>query len=294
VHLQHNSSIILAPILLPPQCNLKPYNVLIGTHARATLRGFKAKPKFDGSNLARVTSSRSFLVCHLLILVLLPVCLSSLQAIANTTPKEPHAMTNPNLDTSQWYHMYLNDNKKSSFIGTNLYTNSGTIGAVFFNNTVDLSAPRQRWQIYPINSTTFVLRSGEGGANAFLGTHFVANEETEGHTRPCMVRGDVADDSVFWHFGSWGDGMFWLENAQNGSAYHVERKANGIMAMSPNVTAPQNLQRWGFEGIEKIDDEAWSSVNVSSASLFCLFLSLSLSLSLWRLVWRVARGISVY
>ncbi|KAJ4313079.1 hypothetical protein N0V94_007113 [Neodidymelliopsis sp. IMI 364377] len=184
-----------------------------------------------------------------------------------------HSMATPNLDTNQWYHMYLNDNKKSSFIGSGLFTKSGTSGTVFFNDTVDLTAPRQRWQIYPINSTTFVLRTGEGGANAFLGTHLVAGEETQGGSRPRMVRGDVADDSVFWAFGSWGDGTYWLENAQNGSAYHVERKLDGNVVMSPNISAPQNQQRWGFERIGRIDQKAWSSVNVS------LFFSSSLSLS---------------
>lgn len=169
-------------------------------------------------------------------------------------------MSSPDLDTNQWYYIYVGNSDANALSGTNLY-NQGTSGAIFLNTT-QTSLNTMRWQIYPINSTTYVIRSKEGGANAFIGTHYVAAEETDGHTRPRMVRGDIADDSVFWQFSAWGDDTWWLTNAQNGSDWHLNLKANGLLSMSNNVTAPQNGQRWSFGSIAKIDDKTYSSVAV--------------------------------
>jgi hypothetical protein len=170
-------------------------------------------------------------------------------------------MADLNLDANQWYYIYVGMSDKDALWGTNLY-NQGKEGAIFLNYT-QTSASTMRWQIYPINSTTYVLRSKEGGANAFVGTHYVAAEETEGHTRPYMVNGMIADDSVFWQFGSWGDDSWWLTNAQNGTNYHLNLKANGLLTMDPNITAAASQQQnWKFGSIAKIDDTAYSSVNV--------------------------------
>lgn len=174
-------------------------------------------------------------------------------------------MSEPTIDTNQWYYLYVNDDRRQALVGTNLYTSSGTKGAVFFNTT-DTSANTQRWQIFPttVNGTrVYTLRSKEGGPNAFMGAGYVQEEDTEGHTRPQMFRGDVADNGVYWNFGGWGDGTWFLSNGINGTSYHLNRKVNGLLAMSPNITAPQNGQRWNMAEIAKIDDEKYSSVNVS-------------------------------
>ncbi|KAF3036798.1 hypothetical protein E8E12_004819 [Didymella heteroderae] len=168
-------------------------------------------------------------------------------------------MSSPDLDTDQWYYIYVGNSDANALWGTNLYNNQGTSGAIFLNTT-QTSLNTMRWQIYPINSTAYVIRSKEGGANAFVGTHYVPAEESEGHTRPRMVRGDIANDSVFWQFSAWGDDTWWLTNVQNGSDWHLNLKQNGLLTMSNNISAPQNGQRWSFGSIAKIDDKAYSSV----------------------------------
>ncbi|KAF3044548.1 hypothetical protein E8E11_003478 [Didymella keratinophila] len=168
-------------------------------------------------------------------------------------------MSSPDLDTNQWYYIYVGNSDANALWGTNLYNNQGTSGAIFLKTT-QTSLNTMRWQIYPINSTTYVIRSKEGGANAFVGTLYAPTEESEGHTRPRMVRGDIADDSVFWQFSAWGDDTWWLTNAQNGSEWHLNLKQNGLLTMSNNIPAPQNGQRWSFGSIAKIDDKAYSSV----------------------------------
>jgi hypothetical protein len=175
-------------------------------------------------------------------------------------------MTTLKFDTNQWYQLYVNEDKRQSLLGTSLYNKGGTKGAVFFNTT-NIDSNLQRWQIFPVTvdgATVYTLRSKDSGPNGFMGTGYSEDEDTEGKTRPSMFRGDIADNNVYWTFDSWGDGTWYLSSAANGTTYHLNKKANGIMAMSPNVTAPQNGQRWSFTTIDKIDDEKYSSVNVST------------------------------
>lgn len=170
-------------------------------------------------------------------------------------------MTDPNLNANQWYYIYVGGSKNNALLGTNLY-NNGKEGAVFLNYT-QTGLNTMRWQIYPINDTNYVIRSKEGGATAFLGTHYVAAEDTDGHTRPYMVNGTIADDSVLWQFGSWGDDSWWLTNTQNTTSYHLNLKGNGILTMDSNISAAaSNRQNWKFGSIAKIDDKAYSSVAV--------------------------------
>jgi hypothetical protein len=177
-------------------------------------------------------------------------------------------MTTPKIDTNQWYQLYVNEDKSQSLLGTSLYNKGGTKGAVFFNFT-NTASPLQRWQIFPviINSTTaYTIRSKDSGPNGFMGTGYSEDEEVDGKTRPSMYRGDIAGNNVYWSFDSWGDGTSFLTSVANGTTYHLNRKGNGIMNMSPNISAPQNGQRWGFVPIDKIDDEKYSSVNVRRSS----------------------------
>ncbi|KAH5762913.1 hypothetical protein HBI16_174780 [Parastagonospora nodorum] len=177
-------------------------------------------------------------------------------------------MANPDLDTNQWYQIYLGEDKNGqSLVGTSLYTGSGTKGAVFLSPS-NTTAPVQNWQIFPVivnDTTAYTLRSKESGPNGFLGAQYTPEEATEGKTRPAMFRGDVANNNVYWSFGSWGDGTWFLTCAANGSDYRMNKKNNGIMAMSPNLTAPQNGQRYSFASITKIDDVKYSSVNLVGA-----------------------------
>jgi hypothetical protein len=181
-------------------------------------------------------------------------------------------MSTPKLDTNQWYQICWSENPtKQCFVGTWLYNGTAagknTRGATFLSPT-NSSVPDQLWAILPVsvNSTTvYTLRTKDSGPQGFLASEFVAEETTEGSTRPSMFRGDIATNNVFWTFGGWGDGTFFLTNTANGTDWHMNKKDNGIMAMSPNITAPQNGQRYDFKAVGKIDDARYSSVDVSQA-----------------------------
>ena len=170
-------------------------------------------------------------------------------------------MTSPdNVDSNHWYQVFIGTGTQS-LVGTSPFSGSGPRGDTSVNYT-DNSSGNQRWQIFQLNSTTWTLRNQEGGPNAWLGAALSSTDDTEGTTRPCMERGDFADASVYWTISPWGDGTWYFSNAANGTDYHLKRKDNGVMVMSPNVTAPQNGQRWKFKKIATIDNDNYSKINV--------------------------------
>lgn len=169
-----------------------------------------------------------------------------------------------NFDSNNWYQLYVAGNEEESFWGGNLW-NKGRTGAVMFNDT-QLEKEENRWQIFAINSTTYVLRTLAGGPKALLGTmYFEGEKDVPGKTVGVMVRDDIADDSVYWTFSPWGDGTFYMTNARNGTAWHLHKKKNGLLAMNSNITAPQPGQQWTAKPIEHaiINLGGYSTVGVS-------------------------------
>ncbi|ORY11899.1 hypothetical protein BCR34DRAFT_601019 [Clohesyomyces aquaticus] len=169
-----------------------------------------------------------------------------------------------NFDSNQWYQLYVNEDPDTSLYGSNLYDKNLTTGTVFFNST-HTDKPGYRWQIYSIDNT-YVLRNQDGGPQGFLGTKYDAKEPTPGQTRGQMVRGNVSDASVYWTISPWGDGTFYLTNDQNGTEWHLLRKGNAGIAMSSNITEPQDGQRFSFKTITAINDQKMSTVNLPTST----------------------------
>jgi hypothetical protein len=174
-------------------------------------------------------------------------------------------------NSNNWYQIYVNDHDKNSMQGTNLFKDNKT-GSVYFNGT-QLDEPKCRWQIYGINSTTHVLRTEWGGPDAFLVAKFAADEPTQGQTQAMMTRGDLTDNSVYWSMTPWGDGTFYMTNAQNLTRWRLEKKGNGGVILSSNITntPPRGGQRWQFLPIKddqnkpvQINDARYSTIDVST------------------------------
>lgn len=165
----------------------------------------------------------------------------------------------PDLDSNQWYHMYVTSGPAQAFVANSLSDESS---AVYFRPT-NTTQPAQRWQVFRLNSTAWTLRCQAGGPNAWLGTFLTSDT---GETRPRLDRGDIADDSVYWNFGPWGDGTWYLWNYANATKNHLEKQGNGLLIMSPNITAPASGQRWAFEKIAPVDDQQYSTISVSSTT----------------------------
>ncbi|KAF2735934.1 hypothetical protein EJ04DRAFT_178253 [Polyplosphaeria fusca] len=182
-----------------------------------------------------------------------------------------------NFDSNVWYQLYVNNHVTNmSMVGSNLFTDDGLKGSVYFNKT-NTKLPKQRWQIFGINSTTVVMRSEEGGPDAYFGAMYSVDETTPGQTRGLMVKNTIADLSVFWTIGPWGDGTFHMSNGANGTQWQVEKMGSGLLAMSSNLTVERLGQRWTFEKIgekvgtktvyENIDNTAYSTINLQSATV---------------------------
>ncbi|KAK0115561.1 hypothetical protein ONS95_000163 [Cadophora gregata] len=165
-----------------------------------------------------------------------------------------------NFASDHWQQIYIGDSADGgqSASGTSLYNNSLT-GAIFFTETNTTKA-QQLWQLYPFNSTYYVLRSKDSGPLGYLTVKFQANEDTPGKTVPLMTNASIADSSMFWQIQPWGDGTFFMTNAANGTAWHLEKKRNSLMAMSSNITAPQDGQRFSFKQLGQIQNTNYATV----------------------------------
>ncbi|EPE36514.1 hypothetical protein GLAREA_08677 [Glarea lozoyensis ATCC 20868] len=163
-----------------------------------------------------------------------------------------------NFDTNRWYQIYLLDNTVQSLAGTILY-NQGRSGAVFIQDT-NLTSGGQQWQIFPFNETYHVLRTKDSGPTGYLHASFSVDETTPGLTVPDMRDAEIQDDSMFWQIDPWGDGTFFMTNANNGSDWHLNVKDTGLMSLSSNVTQPQGGQQFNFGRLDAIDDVKYSSV----------------------------------
>jgi hypothetical protein len=170
-----------------------------------------------------------------------------------------------NFDPNSWYRMYLQWNTAQSIAGTALY-NQGS-GAVFIQDTNITSI--EQWQIFPFNQTYYVLRTKGSGPTGYLHASFSVDETTPGLTVPDMKDASIQDDSMFWQIDPWGDGTFFMTNANNGSDWHLNVKDNGRMSLSSNITQPQEGQQFSFERLDVIDDVRYSSVIVSISWCIC-------------------------
>ncbi|PVH77074.1 hypothetical protein DL98DRAFT_639151 [Cadophora sp. DSE1049] len=169
-----------------------------------------------------------------------------------------------NFDVNRWHQITIPDNPKTaSMMAGGFVFNKATSGLVMFFPT-ETSNKLQQWQIFRYNSTFYVLRTEGSGSLGYSGVQFDKEEETPGKTIPVTRNVSVSDDSMFWRIGPWGDGTFWLSNGANGSEWRLTVKVpfTGV-AMSSNITAPQDGQRFSFEQSDPIDDVAYSSVIVS-------------------------------
>ena len=122
-----------------------------------------------------------------------------------------------NFDTNSWYSIILGPGPTASqaMIGTSLY-NNGSTGAVFFQKT-NTTLPVQQWQIFPINSSYYVLRTKDSSAKGYMNTKAGGSDGTAlGNTVPFMARYNISDDSMFWSIQPWGMGHFSLRMQRMG------------------------------------------------------------------------------
>lgn len=182
--------------------------------------------------------------------------------------RHPRYSRMANFDRNTWYQILWTSS--SSFQGNALNFNTASTEGAVYCNTTDTSSASQQWQIFPYNSTYYILRTKASSALGYLVTYCAPSEPTPGSTVPAVFNASIADDSMFWQISPWGDGTFYFTNAANGTSWHMYNKlpgqypGGGLMAMTSNISMAQVGQEFSFSALGSVDDVAYSSVVVSS------------------------------
>jgi hypothetical protein len=148
-----------------------------------------------------------------------------------------------------------------SMAGTPLF-DQGT-GSVFFQDTND-TIMGQSWQIFPFNTSFYVLRTQKCGSNGFMNTRIApSNTQEFGFTVPHMRNNSISDDSMLWTISPWGDGTFSFSNAANGTDMNLMLKSDGMMVMM-NSSDPgsQNAERFVIKQLSVVNDRSFSTIRV--------------------------------
>lgn len=168
-----------------------------------------------------------------------------------------------NFNSSSWYQITLgttSTNPGLGLVGTGLYGGGGT-GAAFMT-PANTSDPQQLWQLFPWNSTYYVLRSKAGGWGAYLGTKLSGLETATGSTAPDMKNSTLTDDSAFWTINPWHDGTFYFQNAANGTNYNMQVTPKALLTMTTNITSPQPEESFLFTEVSAIENKKFTNVTV--------------------------------
>jgi hypothetical protein len=146
--------------------------------------------------------------------------------------------------------------------GTSLY-NNGNTGAVFLE-AADFAKFGHQWQLFRVDEERYMLRSRDS-VNGTLAARYWDKEDTPGNTVP-YVQKNATDNSMFWKFGSWGDGTFYLSNESNGTDWHLSKKSTGLI-MTSNITAPQPDQGWVISAVGVVDNPKFSTIRTPSTTI---------------------------
>ncbi|KAI2618283.1 hypothetical protein GGS26DRAFT_595955 [Hypomontagnella submonticulosa] len=170
---------------------------------------------------------------------------------------------------NRWYRI-SNEDGGLSFVGTQTVLTDQTtsiqpFGAVFLRLT-NASDPEQQWQVFPVNSTYVAFRCRSSGPDAYMGTTTdfknSADAPVAGNTKPIMSNATNLGLSMLWKLGVWEDGNYWLENAANGTSWHLN-VTGGFLTMSSNITDSPEQQKFQFRQQDEINDTGYSTIDDS-------------------------------
>ncbi|KAF2205265.1 hypothetical protein GQ43DRAFT_428247 [Delitschia confertaspora ATCC 74209] len=178
-------------------------------------------------------------------------------------------MATMNFNPNKWYQWYNNQDETNSMIGTSLY-DRGQAGAIFIQAT-NTTKNGQKWQFFAVDSpaSTYIVRCRDGGPQGFLEVFInpsVKEEDVPGQTVPWLAKNGT-DNSIYWRFGAWGDGTYYMYNKQNGTDWYLKRRGNGLLAMEKSTTTPQDGLRYNFREIGEIADAKYSTVQASQTTI---------------------------
>ena len=166
------------------------------------------------------------------------------------------------INSNQWQQITCAGRQKGQSLAGGVL-DSDRRGTTYFQKT-DAGSSVQQWQMFRFNTSYYVLRSKASGSQGYL--------NVAGDNVPYMANSSISDASMFWKIHPWTDGTFYFTNAANGSAWHMEVEPTSLMALSSNITAPQDGQRFSFSQLGTVNDVAFSTVIVRKLKHPILFL----------------------
>ncbi|KAF2119983.1 hypothetical protein BDV96DRAFT_641849 [Lophiotrema nucula] len=138
--------------------------------------------------------------------------------------------------------------------------------SVFFQNT-NTSSPAQRWQLFSMPNSKYILRSAASGPDAYLGVRAnTTAESTTGGTTAVIRKAASSGNEALWRIDPFNNGYFDMGNVANGTDWHLFVKDAGLMAMTSDIVGQQENQSFNFTKVTAIDDANFSEVQTPTAT----------------------------
>ena len=171
-------------------------------------------------------------------------------------------------DKNHWYQITIPTFDTLSMTGLQPVANSPA-AAVFFHTT-NTSSPAQRWQIYPIENSSYIIRSQSSLGSAYLSVRANTTSESQnGGTTAIIRNASLASHESFWQTETFDNGLFPLKTVANSTKWNLFVKDAGLMAMTNDIAGQQKNQGFNFTRLGKIDDAAFSTIQVSLTAYAC-------------------------
>lgn len=170
-----------------------------------------------------------------------------------------------NISKNSWYRLMTSSSKQLelSLVGTFPYM-SGEKGLVTYglsNNDI----PSQQWQLFSVDSATFMLRTKASGPHGYLGIERLNGSQTT--LVPRIYNRTSTDRSFLWRITPAGDGTFHFSNVASGNESRLDFSSYEGARMNTNITKPQRGQAFSFIKVHNIDNTRFSSVDTPPPSL---------------------------
>jgi hypothetical protein len=171
------------------------------------------------------------------------------------------------IDPNHWQEIYPVSYDGIDLVGTGLF--NSTIMPNFNTGSTFLQPPsdgslKHQWQIFPLNSTIYVLRTKDSGPKGFMNTQYAPTLDATGNIAVNMRNSTIDDEAMLWNIGSWPDKSLFFTNVANGTNWVLSANVNASTLMAPNNSAPEQKlgQSWQLRQGDAINDSAYSFVLV--------------------------------
>lgn len=151
--------------------------------------------------------------------------------------------------TDFWYRILIRSRSGLEDLGI-AYALSFNLGDSLFISSNHSSAA-QKWQLFPISHSFFLLRNKASGHNRFL----PAQDNTS-----VPIFDDHTNSSTLWTIGAWGDGAFYFGNIASGVIRYLSIDHIDGVRMNPNISRYHGQRAFTFYRVDMINVSLFSEI----------------------------------